>query len=115
VEDQGTLNKYLGLNIEKRKDGKLEMTQPTLTSSILKDVGLWENGKKNQATSRMTPAYSTTILTSDEEGEDFNDKDFSYRQVIGKLLYFEKSTRPDIASAVHQCARYCIAPKVSHA
>jgi hypothetical protein len=29
VEDQGTLNDYLGVNIEKRKDGKLEMTQPT--------------------------------------------------------------------------------------
>jgi len=29
------------------------------------DVGLWENGKKNQETSRTTPAYSTTILTSD--------------------------------------------------
>jgi hypothetical protein len=115
VEDQGTLSDYLGVNIERRKDGKLEMTQPTLTLSILKDVGLWENGKKNQATSRATPAYSTTILTSDEGGEDFNDKEFNYRQVIGKLLYLEKSTRPDIACAVHQCARYCTAPKVSHA
>ncbi len=115
VEDQGDLSDYLGVNIERRKDGKIEMTQPTLTLSILKDVGLWENGKKNQATSRTTPAYSTTILTSDEGGEDFKDKDFNYRQVIGKLLYLEKSTRPDIACAVHQCARYCNAPKVSHA
>jgi hypothetical protein len=115
VEDEGTLNDYLGVNIERKKDGKLEMTQPTLTLSTLKDVGLWENGKKNQATSRATPAYSTTILTSDEEGEDFNDKEFNYKQVIGKLLHLEKSTRPDIACAVHQCARYCVAPKVSHA
>jgi len=44
------------VNIERRKDGKIEMTQPTLTLSILKDVGLWENGKKN-----------------DEGGEDFKD------------------------------------------
>jgi hypothetical protein len=115
VEDQGDLSNYLGVNIERRKDGKIEMTQPTLTLSILKDVGLWENGKKNQATSRTTPAYSTTILTSDEGGEDFKDRDFNYRQVIGKLLYLEKSTRPGIACAVHQCARYCISPKVSHA
>jgi len=49
------------VNIERRKDGKIEMTQPTLTRSILKDVGLWEHGKKNQATSRTTPACSTTI------------------------------------------------------
>jgi hypothetical protein len=33
VEDQGTLNDYLGVNIERRKDGKLEMMQPTLTLS----------------------------------------------------------------------------------
>jgi hypothetical protein len=103
------------VNIERKKVWKIEMTQPTLTLSILKDVGLWENGKKNQATSRTTPEYSTTILTSDEGGEDFKDKDFNYRQEIGKLIYLEKSTRPDIACAVHQCARYCTAPKVSHA
>jgi hypothetical protein len=40
VEDQGTLNDYLRVNIENRKDEQLEMTQPTLTLSILKDVGL---------------------------------------------------------------------------
>jgi len=34
--------------------------------------------------------------------------------VIGKLLFLEKSTRPDIACAVHQCARFCAAPKASH-
>jgi hypothetical protein len=65
VEDQGDLSDYLGVNIERRKDGKIGMTQPTLTLSILKDVGLWENGRKNQATSRTTPAYITTILNSD--------------------------------------------------
>jgi hypothetical protein len=34
------------------------MTQPTLILSILKDVSLWENGGKNKATSRTTPANS---------------------------------------------------------
>jgi hypothetical protein len=43
VEDQGDLGNYLGVNIERRKDGKIEMTQPTLTLSILIFVGLWEN------------------------------------------------------------------------
>jgi hypothetical protein len=50
VEDQGDLSNYLGVNIERRKDRKIEMTQPTLTLSILKDVGLWENGNKRQRT-----------------------------------------------------------------
>ena len=115
IEDQGTLNDYLGVNIEKRKDGKLEMTQPTLILSILKDLGLWETNHKNKPTVRTTPALSTVILTSHEEDEDFDNKAFDYRQVVGKLLYLEKSTRPDIACAVHQCARFCTAPKAKHA
>jgi hypothetical protein len=34
--------------------------------------------------------------------------------VIGKLNYLEKSTRPELAYAVHQCVRYCNSPKASH-
>ncbi len=34
--------------------------------------------------------------------------------VIGKLLYLEKSTSPDISCAVHQCARHCANPKIQH-
>jgi hypothetical protein len=39
---------------------------------------------------------------------------FEYHQVIGKLLYLEKSTRPDISCAVHHCARHCENPKIQH-
>ena len=35
--------------------------------------------------------------------------------MIGKLNFLEKSTRPDIAYAVHQCARFSTNPKESHA
>ena len=80
MEYQGDLSDYLGVNIERRKDGKIEMIQPTLTLSILKNVGLWENGNKNQATSKTTSAYSTTILTSDEGGE------CEHTRILGALV-----------------------------
>ncbi len=35
--------------------------------------------------------------------------------MIGKLNFLEKSTRPEIAYAVHQCAHFCSVPKQSHA
>ncbi|MFN9981526.1 MAG: hypothetical protein ACK53Y_16495, partial [bacterium] len=47
-------------------------------------------------------------------GPSKEEIEFDYRQVIGKLLYLEKSTRPDISCAVHQCARHCAKPKVQH-
>lgn len=34
--------------------------------------------------------------------------------IIGKLNYLEKSTRPDIYYAVHQCARFSADPRVEH-
>jgi hypothetical protein len=47
------------------------------------------------------------------EGDDF-DEHWAYRSVIGKLNFLEKSTRPDISYAVHQCARFASHPKKSH-
>ncbi len=57
----------------------------------------------------------TGILTShkDEPNHD-ESKSFNYRQVIRKLLHLEKSTRPDISFALHQCARFCAKPKTKH-
>jgi hypothetical protein len=51
------------------------------------------------------------VLTDNWDSADHNPKEFDYRQVIGKLLKLEKSTRPDISCAVHQCARH---PKIQH-
>jgi hypothetical protein len=38
IEDQGELSDYLGIKIERKSDGTLEWTQPTLAQSILKDL-----------------------------------------------------------------------------
>ena len=49
-----------------------------------------------------------------DEHEPSYECPFNYRKVIGKLNFLEKSSRPDIAYATHQCARFCIDPKESH-
>ena len=59
-------------------------------------------------------APSSTILRRDENGQDMDEK-WHYRSVIGKLNFLEKSTRPEIAYAAHQAARFCSNPKRSHA
>ncbi len=101
--------------IERKTDGTLEWTQPTLIHSILKDLRLEAEGLKNQPKIRTIPASSTVALTDHQDSPDHNSNEFDYRQVIGKLLYLEKSTRPDISCAVHQFARFSANPKNKHA
>ena len=80
-----------------------------MINSILKDLGF--NGRTK---TKPTPAPSHIRLDRDLNGKEMED-DFHYRRVIGKMNFLEKSTRPDIAYAVHQCARFAAEPKQSHA
>jgi hypothetical protein len=114
IEHQGELSDYLGIKVEWKEDGTLGWTQPTLIHSILWDLKLEGEGLNNQPKVRTILAGGTVALTDHQVLPDHNPKEFDYRQVIGKLLYLENSTRPYISCAVHQCARQCTHPKVQH-
>ena len=60
-----------------------------------------------------TPAVHTPVGT-DLLGEKFNEK-WEYASVVGMLMYLANNTRPDIAYATHQVARFTHNPKNSHA
>jgi hypothetical protein len=82
----------LGIKIEKKPDGTLEWTQPTLTQSILKDLkldGEEIKGRQNKPNIKSVPANTSVPLTDHRESPNHNPKDFEYRHVIGKLLYLE--------------------------
>jgi hypothetical protein len=108
IEDKGDIKDYLGVHVTKLSDGKLKLWQPHLIEQIISDVKL----PKNMV--RSTPALASKILQRDETAPSFQGN-FHYRSIIGKLNFLEKSTRPDIAYAVHQCARFCEDPKQTHA
>jgi hypothetical protein len=110
LEDQGEVHEFLGIQKTVTKNGAICLSQPQLIDSILKDLQLQSNSKP-----RTTPAPSSIILHKDEEGEPMNSEEFHYRRVVGKLNFLGKSTRPDIAYSVHQCARFSENPKASHA
>jgi hypothetical protein len=111
VSDEGTISDYLGIKVAILPDGRMSFTQPQLIDSIIADCGL----EKPNAKPRDTPALSTRIVRRDEDGESWLDEKWKYRSLIGKLNFLEKSTRPDIAYSVHQCARFTANPKLSHA
>ena len=110
TEEEGGLEDFLGVNIERTSEGGFHLSQPQLIEQILTDLNLLGENVKI----RDTPALSTAVLSEFPDSVD-HDQHFHYRSVIGKLNYLEKSTRPDIAYAVHQCARFSKNPKVEHA
>lgn len=108
VTDEGDITDYLGVNVEKLPDGRVKLSQPHLIDQIISDMNFQESTKMS-----ATPAASTKILNKDEQGEA-HSASWSYRSIIGKLNFLEKSTRGELAYAVHQAARFCEQPKKSH-
>jgi Reverse transcriptase (RNA-dependent DNA polymerase) len=109
MTSEGDLADYLGVKITRLPNGLIKLSQPHLIQQILDDLGMGANTK-----SQPTPAAPSVKLNRDLHGEPYDD-DWHYRAVIGKLNFLEKSTRADLAYSVHQCARFAIDPKKSHA
>jgi hypothetical protein len=80
-----------------------------MIQQIIDDMGFNE-----QTNVKKTPAAITVKLGRDPNGKPYEEK-WSYRSIVGKLNFLEKSTRPDLSYAVHQCARFSAEPKESHA
>jgi hypothetical protein len=59
-----------------------------------------------------TPA-SVKALGSDKEGAAFHEE-WEYAVVVGMLMYLAGNSRPDIAFAVNQCARFTHSPRAPH-
>ena len=105
---EGDVEDFLGVNIDRRDDGTINMTQPHLIDQIVKDLKFQENTK-----AKDTPAKSSTLLSRHSESEPF-DGSFHYKSLIGKLGYLEKGARSDISHIAHQCARFSSNPKKEH-
>ena len=93
---------FLGIDIRKSKEieGAIELLQIGLIDRILKVLSL--DGENTKL--RWEPAASTP-LGKHEEGPGRKEH-WSYASVIGMMIYLSSNSRPDIAFAVHQCARF---------
>ena len=101
------ISNYLGVQVISNNDGTFELKQPFLIDRILKLVEV--TGDFNE---RISPAIKPQ-LHKDQDGPK-RKCSWNYRQAIGMLNYLQNSTRPDISFAVHQAARFCQDPKLSH-
>ena len=108
LTDEGSIDKYLGVNIEQLENGSFEMSQPFLIERITTLLGI-ENGRTSE---RDTPV-GKPLLNKDLKGVP-RKYSWNYRGAIGMLTYLTGSVRPDITMAVHQCARFSTKPMRSH-
>ena len=109
VTFDGDISDFLGVKITKLPDSTIELTQPHLIESILRDLRL----DIGQATPKDTPASVTKTFRGYPDSDAF-DRHFDYRSVVGKLNQLEKTIRPDISYSVHQRARYCSDTRQEH-
>jgi hypothetical protein len=107
LTDQGDVNEYLGIKVIRSDNGKrMDLTQPHLIDKIIESAGLTADSNMHD-----TPAVET--LQKHLLSKYSQDK-LDYRSVIGQMNYLAATTRPDIAFAVHQCARFCADPREPH-
>ena len=105
---EGSFTDFLGIKFKKDDvKGTLTLTQKGLIQKIKDATGMSESNYN------WTPA-SQVALGTDPDGPAMNET-WSYRSIVGMLLYLSTNTRPDISFAVSQVARFCHNPKRSHA
>lgn len=84
---EGGLQDFLGVKVERRLDGTINLTQPHLIDQILEE---------NAKTKAIPAVSSSKQLSRHSDSPDF-DGAFNYRPVIGKYNCLEKGSRSDIA------------------
>jgi hypothetical protein len=97
---------FLGVHIDRRKDGSIHLTQTGLTDRLIRALNIGDLPAKR------TPA-EYGCLGKDAKGNPPQGT-YSYPLVIGMAQYLQGHSRPDITFAVSQCSRYTHSPKRSH-
>ena len=106
MADLGTCREFLCMRIE-YKDGKIFLDQTAYLRKILKHFGMTE------AKLAKTP-LPTGYKPEPFEGTSTPKLRSQYQSLIGSLLYIMLGTRPDIAFAVTQMAKFASNPSEEH-
>ena len=84
MAEEGDTQDFLGVNIERKPDGSIHLTQPHLIDQILQDLRLDKDEvlDKNKSKKIHTiPAKSSTMLHRHSDSEPFENS-FNYKSVI---------------------------------
>jgi hypothetical protein len=76
LTDEGDVGNFLGIKVERQKNGLIDLTQPVLIDKIIQRVGLESNS------SYLPTPSSGPLLAKDSEGEECKHE-FDYRAAVG--------------------------------
>ena len=108
MKDMGQLSYFLGVKVVQNKEnGSIWIGQPCYTEEILKRFTM------DQAKPMKTPVNACEKLNQATEDSETVDKNL-YQSAVGSLLYLSTHTRPDIAFAVSNVAKFCSRPTKEH-
>ncbi len=111
LTEESTLDKFLGINIERLDEDRFELSQPFLIERIIKFV---ESECETEVNNKSTPTpVGKPLLHKDLAGKE-RKYSWNYRTAVGMTGYLQGSTRPEISMANHQCARFVHNPMRSH-
>ena len=108
VKDPGELHYFLGVQvIQDHERGTVWIGQPTFTESVLQKYGM------NEAKPIKTPVNVNLKLLKASEECELVDQSL-YQSAVGSLLYLATRTRPNIAFAINNVARFFSKPTKHH-
>ena len=105
LNDLGNLNHYVGCTFERNRDsGDMTISQRGCIERLMVKFDI--------ETSSPIPACPTVELRPRQEGEEESRE--AFREAVGGLMWLANMSRPDIANAVREVARYSHDPSKRH-
>jgi hypothetical protein len=114
INDEGALDLFLGLSVTRDEAGVYSLDQGAYIAEVLERLGLdsvspvaspslgGSAGKLRPRVGGLTPPEAEFMRLC------------PYREAVGALLWLTRGTRPDLAYAVQQVARFMSAPAPEH-
>ena len=107
IKDMGKLHHFLGVKVIQLEPGKIWIGQ----SAYIKDILTKFNMEHSKVVA--TPVETGTKLIKATDDDELFDQEI-YQSAVGCLLYLSTKTRPDVAYAVSNVARYTSKPTKQH-
>ena len=107
MKDMGEASAFLSMTIERDRGARMiKLAQTAAIKELLQKYHM------DMSKTRRLPLSTADILT--KGGEPLDVTVTPYSPLVGSLLYFSVTTRPDIAQAVGVLSRYMSAPTTEH-